>query len=161
MHVLTKRIQQREAAIDRVCGEVAAGVNQSVSLAFEQGDDLLQASVAATEQEFATLLRDTFGSSNRATGYMKLAAKTPIADRATILSDSKLLKSAMKTLDLLPEDTSQPATRSVSIPPIIQRLTWLAEWTGRNQDAVRKWQPEQRAELKQQLAPVVELWETL
>lgn len=161
MHVLTKRIQQREAEIERVCGEVASGVNQSVRLAFEQGDDLISASATATEQEFATLLRDTFGSHSRATGYMKLSAKTPIADRAAILSDAKLLKSAMKTLDLLPEDTAQPATKSVSIPPIIQRLTWLAEWTGRNQDAVREWKPEQRSELKQQLAPVVELYEAL
>jgi len=90
---------------------------------------------------------------------MKLAARTPIAERHAIIADAKLLKQAMRTLDLLPEEpTTQPESKSVSIPPIIQRLTWLAEWTGRNQDAVRDWKAEQRAELKQQLAPVVELY---
>lgn len=156
---LTKRIKAREERIEAACEQVATGVNQSVTLAFEQGDDLIAFASQTTEQEFGTLIRETFSQSARAQGYMKLAARTPLTERHAIIADAKLLKQAMRTLDLLPEEpTTSPESKSVSIPPIIQRLTWLAEWTGRNQDAVRDWKAEQRAELKQQLAPVVELY---
>jgi len=160
---LPQLIQQREAQIEQHCAAVAFNVNRACELAFEQGDDLTAASRDLSQHDFAKLIDGSYGvAPKRAYDYMKLAAKVPRDQRQIFFNDTKQLKLAMHTLDLLPEPTPSAATgRSVSIAPIFERLTWLAEWTNKNRNEVSAWPTERKQDLKQQLAPVVELWETL
>jgi len=161
---LQDKIQSRERKIESHCLQVAVNVQAAVSLAFEQGDDLGSAAKDLGQHEFVSLINGTFGQCpKRAYDYIKLSEKVPAAARVDFFDDCKLLKGAMKILDLLPEESAaiaqpKPAT---TIPPVFKNLVWLAEWATRNGDEVERWDECQRKELKQQLAPVVGLYQRL
>lgn len=160
---MPQRIKQREAQIEAHCAAVAQNVSKACELALEQGDDLTLAASDMSQHDFAVMIQGTYGTApKRAYDYIKLSAKIPKAERQKFFDDAKQIKHAMRTLDLLPEEShTQTDTRSVAIAPVFCRLTWLAEWTNKNRADVGAWPTERKQDLKQQLKPVVELWEAL
>jgi hypothetical protein len=164
--LLLKQIQAREIEIQSACLQVASGTQSAVNLALAQGDDLHKLLNIVGQDEFVSVVASTFASDpHRPVRYMKLAKKIPADQRELVFDNPKQLDFAMHQVGLAIEPTPSTAAgtteKSVNVAPIYERLTWLAEWTNKNRGDVNTWPDERRKDLKQQLAPVVELWETL
>jgi len=162
---LLKQIQAREIEIQSACLTVATGTQAAIRLAFQQGDDLHKLLNIVGQDEFFLVIATTFESdAQRPARYMKLAKKIPIEQRELVFDNPKQLDFSMHQVGLAIEKQSEVGTcdtKSASVAPIYERLNWLAEWTNKNRGEVDSWPAERRHDLKQQLVPVVELWEQL
>lgn len=162
MTELVQRIRNRESEIDELCTNAVAVGMKAVALAFEQGDDLVRVRSSYSQCEFSEWISENFGKGWRtAQKYMKLAA-IPKADRKLVLTDAKSLNDAFRTLGIIsneqPELISEP---SISIPPEIQRLNWIAQWMPKCEASIMAMNPLARQELKARLSPVVEVYKKL
>ena len=160
---LAARITAREKEIDRVCDEAVGTIVKALQLAFEQGDDLTEAKAASRHGDWELWVESNFPKGLwTAQRYMKLAT-VPKNLRQQALLSCKSMTSAYKMLGILPTEavTGASGTGSISIPPVIQRLTWIAEWTGRNLDDIGTWEQPRREELKLKLKPIVAIYEKL
>ena len=131
-----------------------------------QGDALHKVITMVGQDEFPKMVSHIFpDDQQRPIRYMKLAKKIPVERRELIFNNHKQLDFAMHQVGLAVEPPQSVVVgtteKSVSIAPIFERLTWLAEWTTKNHNDVATWPAERKQDLKQQLAPIVELWETL
>jgi hypothetical protein len=160
---LAARITAREKEIDLVCDSAVATIVSALGLAFEQGDDLAEAKAACRHGDWELWLSSNFPKGQEtARRYMKLA-ETPKDYRREVFFNCKSMTYAYKTLGILPTEavTGASGGGSISIPPVIQRLTWIAEWTGRNLDDIGTWEQPRREELKLKLKPIVAIYEKL
>jgi hypothetical protein len=160
---LAARIAVREKEIDRVCDEAVGTIVKALELAFEQGDDLTSAKEVCRPGDWELWVESNFKMGIRtAQRYMKLS-ETPKNDRRDVFLNCKSMTCAYKMLGILPAEaeTSVENGGSISIPPVIQRLTWIAEWMGRNLDDIGTWEQPRREELKLKLKPIVAIYEKL
>lgn len=154
---------RREKEIDQLCEEVVRGAVNAITLAFEQGDDLTEAKELCKHGDWELWLDSNFHKGqDTARRYMKMAELPKDARRALFLI-CKSMTCAYKMLGILPPELEKQIENGGSIPisPVIQRLTWIAEWTGRNLDEIAGWEQQRRDELKIKLKPIVELYEKL
>jgi hypothetical protein len=156
-------VVQREKEIDQLCEQAVGVAVKAVELAFEQGDDLMEAKAICKHGDWELWVEANFVKGNwTARRYMSLAAM-PKTLRQQCLLTCKSMTSVYKLLGILPPEPENQIENggSITIPPVIQRLTWIAEWTGRNLDEVAAWEQPRRDELKIKLKPIVELYEKL
>jgi hypothetical protein len=157
--LLSERIANREQLIDSDVLNSVRHAMSAIQLAFEQGDDLLEAKKICAHGEFQKWVADNFPKSyKRAWDYMKLAA-VPKVQRASFFENETSIRGAMKVLDILPE--SEPAAsgqeNSIRIPKVISNLTFISEWVSKSIDEISGWEQLRRDELKIKLSPIVEL----
>ena len=155
------QLLKRETEIDFLVESAAFAGVSAVRLAFEQGDTLRE--IKQHEQlNWDSWLADNFPKSKRtAWNYMKLAT-VPADEREQFLEDGKSIKHALTTVGLIPEQPKLlDVEPHVSIPPEIQKLIWIAEWLERDGEKIKAYTPNQRAELKTKLKPVIRSYESL
>jgi hypothetical protein len=137
---------------------------KGVAKMFEQGDNLLLAKQNLKHGEFLPWLAQWFTKSeDTAQKYMRMAATVPNNERARYLMDAKSQRAAFELAGILaPIPTKAIANgEDVTIPPWLQKLTWLAEWYGKNPVVIEEMEPIAREELKAKLNPIVEIYEKL
>lgn len=154
---------EREERIDAEVKKTRDAAAKSVLLAIEQGQDLLLAKHKVKHGEWENWLKDHFPKTARlAQQYMVLAVEAKKQGQDFFLN-AKSISEAFRLLGLLPEipTPKQIEMPGVSIPPIIQRLNFVAEWVTKEGEELKTWDPERRRELKRRLEPVVKLYEQL
>lgn len=157
---LGKRISERESNIDARRLETASAALKTIQLVIEQGKDLLAAKTQAGHGLFLPWLAANFPKTPRtAQLYMAVAIK---CETVSYLDDAKLQVELFKVAGLLPETEPQlSAGGGLVVPPIIQRLNFVAEWLAKESDKVSTWNAEQREAMKEKLRPVVEIYALL
>lgn len=161
--VLAHRITAREQEIDNVCNNAVRMGLHAIQLAFEQGDDLLDAKEHMAHGLWMDWLTANFPKDHSlAARYMRLA-KVPKLERSPILQDAKSVNEAFRMLGIIAPEPGKIAdgVARITLPPEIQKLNWLAEWIGREQPTFEEMPPLARGELKTRLRPIVELYEKL
>lgn len=155
-------LKKREQEIDGNVEGAAKTALQAIWLAFEQGDDLLIAKSLCKHGAFQPWVEDNFPKSyDIAWRYMKMAS-IPKIERIQFLNNPKTINEIYRQLGILPPDESKPKEiGSVTIPPEIQKLNWLAEWFSKNQPKFEEMQETERQELKFKLKPIAEIYELL
>jgi len=136
---------------------------RAVRLAFEQGDDLILVKSLCRHGEFGKWIEDNFHKSWWvANKYMRLA-QVPRCDRERLLQDAKSLNDAFRALGIIsPEPAKQlDDVPSITLPPEVQKLNWIAEWVEREEPSFEKMPQIARDELKTRLRPVVEIYNRL
>lgn len=80
--------------------------------------------------------------------------------RVDYMEDMAAARQLWLYADLIPVAVGEhsPDVGRVSVPPVIQRLNWLSEWVSRDSEDVNTWEPQRRADLKDRLRPIVELY---
>ena len=157
------RLKRRESEIDKICeGAVQAGF-KAIELAFEQGDDLVEAKTHLNHGQWLPWLARNFPKEPRTAQRYMVLATIPKTTRMSYLRDSKTINDLFRLLGILPPDAPKQIDNgpSISIPPEIQKLNWLAEFFTRNPITPDKMQPLEREELKTKLRPIVRVYEAL
>lgn len=160
---LSARVKAREILIDQSADAAVDLCGKTIKLVFQQGEDLLAAKAACRHGEWELWLEVNFPKGPRtARRYMQLGA-IPKRTRMSVFTQSKSLRNAYLTAGLLlPEPEKETESDpGFTNPPVVQRLLWLAEWTGRNADDVATWEPARRQDMKIKLKPIVQLYERL
>lgn len=159
---LSERIKEREIQIDNFCVDAVRSGVAAIALALDQGDDLIAAKSLCKHGEFQLWVMANFPKTYRtAAKYMKLA-EIPKGNRSSLLKDAKSVNEAFRLLGIIsPEPSNQIDAPSISIPPEVQRLNWLAEWAGKSDMDFSKWEPARREEMKTKLRPIVAIYERL
>ena len=137
---------------------------QTIALLFEQGDDLLLAKSQLKHGLFLPWVEQNFPKSyDTANDYMKFAAAVPKLERAPFLKDPKSIRKSFELAGIIPPIPTKAIANGedVVIPPWLQKLTWLAEWYGKNPPAIDEMETVARLELKSKLNPIVEIYEKL
>jgi hypothetical protein len=156
---LLQRILARESSIDEGRLATASAAVRTVQVVIEQGKDLLAAKEQLPHGKFLPWLAENFPKSQRtAYNYMSVASKFAIIAN---LDDAKFQLELFKAAGLLPEVSQSPKQPGISLPPIIQRLNYVAEWATKEAYDIETWQPAQREAMKQRLLPVVEIYNKL
>ena len=160
---LSQRIKSRETEIDGLCNNAVALGLKAIDLAFAQGDDLADAKSRLQHGEWGQWLRDNFPKDERtARRYMQLA-EIPKRTRMSVLQDAKSINEAFRMLQIIqPEPVKQiEQLPSITLPPEVQKLNWIAEWVVREHPTFEKLNPLAREELKTRLKPVVDIYQKL
>ena len=160
---MSSRIKKRESEIDAICdGAVKAGF-KAIALAFEQGDDLILVKAGCKHGEWEEWLEKNFEKGqDTARRYMKMAA-VPKDDRSRLLTEAKSINDCFRTLGIIaPEPVKAIENHStISIPPFIQRLNWIAEYYSKSPPDIDAMQDGEREELKTKLKPIIQIYEKL
>lgn len=148
--------------LDDLCTNALASGLKAIALVFEQGDDLMAAKAACVHGEWAAWLKSNFQKSQDTAGrYMKMALVSN-SDRVRILKDAKSINGAFRMLGIIPPEPKQiGVSLSISIPPEIQKLNWLAEFFVKNAPKFDEMTVPAKEELKTKLKPIVAIYESL
>lgn len=140
---------------------MAAAAYDTITAVLEQGKDLLEMRNRVAPGHWHKWLKDHFTKTAR-TAQRYIAAYIK-SETNSFVRDIKFQAELFEISGIAPEPARAPAAAlpSVSVPPIFQRLNFVAEWVGKEGTAVKEWAPAQREELRQRLRPVVELYEQL
>lgn len=160
---LAERLRNRESHIDQICENAVQATFSAIGLAFDQGDDLILAKGKCPHGVFLSWVKTNFPKSiDTAQRYMRLAS-IPNTARMRYLSNGKSLTEALRTIGMIPETASEASgsAPSITIPPLIQKLNWLAEYFGKNPAEPGKMSDIERQELKAKLRPLNELYQSL
>jgi hypothetical protein len=160
---LASRITAREKEIDEVCNNAVRMGLHAIQLAFQQGDDLLDAKENMPHGQWLPWLEANFPKDHSlAARYMRLA-KVPKLERSPILQDAKSVNEAFRMLGIIAPEPARlnEGEARISLPPEIQKLNWIAEWCAREQPTFEEMTPLARGELKTRLEPIVQLYAKL
>ena len=160
---LAGRIKRRECEIDKICETAVTSGLRAITLAFEQGDDLVSAKGLCAHGEWQSWLANNFSKSQKtACYYMRLAA-IPKMTRTSVMANAHSVNEAFRLLGILAPEPAKliEDKHSISISPIIQHLSWVAEWTGKSLNEIKEWEQPRRDEMKLKLKPIVEIYESL
>lgn len=156
---IEQRITERQAQIEKRKLAALDAVGSLIELAIEQGDDLIKAKKALGHGVFVKWLKKTFAKSYvTLTKYMLLSKKFKVSKK---IKDADSLRQAYQLAGIIPDDdkkkigSGDPVT---TMEPIFQILGKFREIAGRDREQVMSWNSERKAQLKQDLQPIVELY---
>lgn len=161
---LAARLRARESEIDSHCEESVNSGFKAIALAFEQGDDLIEAKSNSKHGDWEDWLSLNFTKSvRRAQEYIQFSKNVPKARRAAYLLEAKSIRKAFEIAGIIPELPASAVNNlpTISLPPFVQKLNWLAEYYEKNPPDFGTMQEVEREELKTKLKPIIEIYEKL
>lgn len=155
LEVLATRLRDREKQIDAAVDRAVHMAAEPVRLAIEQGEDLLKAKAQVKHGQWLPWLKENFPKSERrARDYMDLYNRREKLAK----SNPKSIEDAFRMLGMLPEvEHRQVEMVGISIPAIVQRLNFIAEWNTKESDQLNDWETPRLRELDQRLQAADEL----